>query len=136
MLGFGHVSRTAFFVWRSTKKMITRCSNILHCNCSHEDAASAGVLAIGDMGSTLRSVTVAGMVKRLADSVTIYTDNNESLSEQLSDRLGASPISVDSRGILKLEKGGLHTGVTIQFTDGTSKTESMIVSPSICPKII
>jgi hypothetical protein len=43
------------------------------------------------------------MARRIAKHVTIYTDNDEALSEQLRTNLGSDNIKVEARTISRLE---------------------------------
>lgn len=93
-------------------------------------AQSAGVLVSGGMATPSRSAEIAGMARRLADSVTIYTDSNESLSEQLREDMGNSQITVDARSIAHLEKSTVGHAIVIHFDDLTTKTEAFLAHES------
>ncbi|KAK6849414.1 hypothetical protein PG990_001707 [Apiospora arundinis] len=106
---------------------------IYHCLFCHgyEDkgVASAGVLAIGDIGNVGGALHMARMAKRLTPKVTIYTDGADALSGELVLGKGDDAvINVENRRIQQVEKGNT-TGseVIIHFEDGTSVSEGFIV---------
>ncbi|MCJ1247524.1 hypothetical protein MMC30_004738 [Trapelia coarctata] len=106
------------------------CPDLFWCDREKRRAQSAGVLAIGDMATPSRSTEIARMARRLADNVTIYTDSNKSLSEQLREDLGNSHITVDARSITHLEKSTVGHAVIIHFDDLTTKTEDFLAHES------
>lgn len=72
---------------------------------------------------------MARMARRLAGDVTIYTDGNEELAEQLRKTLeNDQNISIDNRQIRRLTKGAKAAEVDITFADGETVTEGFIVS--------
>lgn len=74
------------------------------------------------------------MAKRLADSVTVYTNDNATVGDAIRAKLHSSKIIFDNRKIasLRLRDGG--PSVQITFVDGTTKTEGFMVNhPSIVP---
>ena len=129
MLGNGHVSGLHKHMISFMLNSITHRFGCLFCH-GYEDrgAESAGVLAIGDLAAVFPSMLVARMAKRLAGDVTIYTDNNESLSKQFRESLGKSLIKVDNRPIARLEKSKVGAEVIIHFADDSVQTEGFLVS--------
>ncbi len=128
MLGNGHVSGLQeHMIWFLLNSIAHR-FGCLFCH-GYEDrgAEFAGVLAIGDLAAVFPAMLVARMAKRLAGDVTIYTDNNESLSKQIRESLGKSSIKVDSRSIARLEKRKVGAEVTIHFADKSVQTEGFLV---------
>ncbi|KAI5465312.1 hypothetical protein BGZ63DRAFT_373262 [Mariannaea sp. PMI_226] len=112
---------------------------IFHCLFCHgfeeRGAESVGVLAGGFLQHADMLAHVGPMAKRLAKSVTIYTNDNEQLHSEVQSKLHSSKIHFDNRKIarLQLQNGGPE--VTIHFTDGTSKTEGFIAShPTVAQK--
>lgn len=89
---------------------------------------SSGLLAQGDVSNVLVALHFARQGLRLSNYVTIYTNGNEKLADELTEALKAAPapISVDSRTISNLVKAPERAQVTLQFTDGTSKTEGFL----------
>jgi hypothetical protein len=88
---------------------------------------SVGVLAIGELGSTSDWLTSARMAKRLSEHVTIYTDDDETLSEQLRLQLDSNNIEVESRTISRLESKNKGAEVVVHFDEGASKVEDIVV---------
>ena len=75
------------------------------------------------------------MAKRLADKVTIYTDGNEELAEQLRSIVADdSAMQIDNRSIQRLSKGAHAAEVDMTFAGGAVATEGFIVSfaPFVC----
>lgn len=69
------------------------------------------------------------MAKRLADKVTIYTDGNEELAEQLRVIVANDPaMQIDNRTIQRLSKGPHNAEVDITLASGEVITEGFIVS--------
>lgn len=104
-----------------------------HCLFCHgyeeRGAKSAGVLAIGDLGNTFGSMHMGRMAKRLADKVTIYTDGNEELAEQLRGIVANDPaMRIDNRSIQRLSKGVQGSEVDVTLAGGEVVTEGFIVS--------
>lgn len=91
-------------------------------------AASAGVLAVGDVANVYGALHLARMARRLADTVTIYTDGAEELSEQIALLLNNDSLKVDRRELARLEKGNAtRSEVVVHFKDGSSKSEGLLV---------
>lgn len=112
---------------------------IFHCLFCHgfeeRGAESAGVLAGGFLNAPEMLIHIAPMAKRLAKSVTVYTNDNEKLHADAQGKLHSAKINFDNRKITRfqLEDGGPE--VTIHFEDGTTKTEGFIANhPSIAQK--
>ena len=107
-------------------------TNSFHCLYCHgweeKGVPSSGMLAQGDVSNVLVALHFARQALRLSDQVTIYTNGNEKLADELTEALKAAPapMTVDSRTIAKLVKAPERTQVTLQFTDGTSKTEGFL----------
>lgn len=72
------------------------------------------------------------MSKRLADKVTIYTDGNEELAEQLRGIVANDPaMQIDNRSIQRLSKGARAAEVDITLAGGEVVTQGFIVSSPI-----
>lgn len=70
---------------------------------------------------------VARNAAQLAKSVTIYSNGNESQTEDIQAAIGPSaPMTVDSRRITRFVLGPNKTGVTLHFEDGGTKDEAFI----------
>lgn len=75
---------------------------------------------------------VTPMAKRLAASVTVYTNGDASLATTVRASLHSTKINFDSRVITKLELISSGPCVRVHFEDGTSKVEAFLVNhPSI-----
>ncbi|UNI13905.1 hypothetical protein JDV02_000600 [Purpureocillium takamizusanense] len=79
---------------------------IFHCMFCHgfeeRGAESAGVLAGGIMASPEMLAHVTPMVKRLAHSVTVYTNGDEELAAATREKLRSSKIRFDTRRIARV----------------------------------
>ncbi|KAI1120228.1 putative thioredoxin reductase glit-like protein [Nemania abortiva] len=107
---------------------------IFHCLFCHgyeeRGAASAGVLAIGDVANIPPALHLARAAKQLADKVTIYTGGASDLASALSAALKddeKTAISTDARPITRLVKENEGTDVTVHFADGSSAREVFLV---------
>lgn len=93
-----------------------------------------GVFAGGFISSAERLSHVSPMAKRLAKSVTIYTNGNTALLEATEARLNSSKILFDNRRITRFQLHADGPAVDITFEDGTSKTEGFVAShPNVVP---
>ena len=91
------------------------------------DSASAGVLAVGDIASVGAALHLARMAKRLAPTVTIYTNGARNLYEQIILGLNGSEIKVDKRRIARLEQGSEQTRVIVDLEDGSDIHDGFLV---------
>lgn len=107
-------------------------TGIFHCLFCHgyEDRGvpSVGVLAVESMANASHPIMVSRMALRLTEKVTIYTNGNTDLAEQLQAATKKNiHMFLDSRVITKLEKGPSKADVVLHFSDGTSKVEGFLV---------
>lgn len=109
-------------------------SHSFHCLFCHgyeeRGAESAGVLAIGDVGSVHPALHLARSAKQLAKKVTIYTDGAQELADSLMGGLHASEkgaIVTDTRPISKLVKDKEATAVSVHFSWGPPAREGFLV---------
>lgn len=111
-------------------------SSIFHCMYCHgweeKDTPSAGVLATGDLANPVPALHFARQVLRMSQSVTLYTDGNESFAKDLEAVLEAAPekapVKIDTRKLSKLSKGPERAQVMLHFDDGASATEAFLAS--------
>lgn len=129
---------------------------IFHCMFCHgfeeRGAESAGVLAGGMMASADMLAHIAPMVKRLARSVTVYTNGDEDLAAATRGKLHSGKIRFDTRRIARValehppklhhhhhhhqdeeedsssSNDAASTAVTLHFEDGTSATEGFVAN--------
>ncbi|KAJ6446741.1 thioredoxin reductase GliT [Purpureocillium lavendulum] len=133
---------------------------VFHCMFCHgfeeRGAASAGVLAGGLLAGPEMLAHVTPMVKRLARSVTVYTNGDEALAEAARAKLRSGKIRFDTRRIARIamaehqkqqqqqqeqeqeqkeqqeqpqyDGGGDSTAVTLYFEDGTAATEGFVAN--------
>ncbi|KAF2265219.1 FAD/NAD(P)-binding domain-containing protein [Lojkania enalia] len=88
---------------------------------------SVGVIAIGKFGTVEMALRAATDFKRFANTVLIYTNGSESLSEKLiSAIINPQKIKVCSQRIKRLEKSGSGSEVTVYLEDGTAHVEGFI----------
>lgn len=103
-----------------------------HCLYCHgweeKGITSAGALLIGESAVPLVSFHIARQALRFSKKVTLYTDGNAQLADDLNKDLQASnaPMEVDARKIARLEKSLKRAEVTLHFEDGQSKTEGFL----------
>ncbi|KAK3307220.1 uncharacterized protein B0T15DRAFT_394737 [Chaetomium strumarium] len=97
-------------------------------------AASAGVLAIGDLGPAspasfpaaaalaFPALHVARMAKRLAKKVVVYTNGAPEFAKEIAAALGSDPvIVVDDRRVTRLQKANEESSeVIVHLEDGTT----------------
>ncbi|KAH7170035.1 hypothetical protein EDB81DRAFT_636467 [Dactylonectria macrodidyma] len=112
---------------------------IFHClfcdGFEERGADSVGVLAGGLLTAPEMLLHVTPMAKRLAKSVTVYTNANSQLHAGLQGKLNSTKIHFDDRKIarLQLQDGGPR--VSVHFADGSVKMEAFITNhPSIAQK--
>ncbi|KAM7213086.1 FAD/NAD(P)-binding domain containing protein [Rhypophila decipiens] len=101
----------------------------LYCNGWEEKGVpSAGMLAQGDVSNALVALHFARQALQLTNSVTIYTNGNHQLADDLQAALKAAPapMVVDSRRIVRLSKEPVRARITLYFDDETRKTEGFL----------
>ncbi|ETS82431.1 hypothetical protein PFICI_04307 [Pestalotiopsis fici W106-1] len=107
-------------------------SGVFHCLYCHgweeKGVKSAGMLAEGATGKWVPALHFARQALRMAETVTLYTDGNEELGQEIKDALKANPapMTVDTRKITKLVKAPERAQVTLHFASGESKTEGFL----------
>jgi thioredoxin reductase len=107
-------------------------SGIFHCLYCHgweeRGNATAGMLAEGDTGAVVPALHFARQALRMVEQVTLYTDGNEQLAQDLKAALDAAlaPMIVNSKKITKLVKESERARVTLHLDDGTSITEAFL----------
>jgi thioredoxin reductase len=86
------------------------------------------MLAEGDTGAVIPALHFARQALRMADQVTLYTNGNEKLAEELTAALKAAPapMTVNSKKITMLVKALERSRITLEFEDGTSITEGFL----------
>ncbi|GBF64179.1 thioredoxin reductase [Trichophyton mentagrophytes] len=105
--------------------------SIYHCLFCHgfeeRGAESVGVLAIGPTGNPKPAEHLARLAHNLAKTVTIYTNANDELAEQLQPAIEKDQwLSLDNRPLKQLHRtDGIP--VEVEMQDGTSKTEGFLV---------
>jgi thioredoxin reductase len=77
----------------------------------------------------MRAMHVAHNAAQLSSTVTIYTNDDASLSSSMSAAASKRPqkFKVDNRKIIKLVKSPAGSDVIVHFEDGTEKTEGFLV---------
>ncbi|KAL6354086.1 hypothetical protein LRP88_12419 [Fusarium phalaenopsidis] len=105
---------------------------IFHCLYCHgfeeRGAESVGVFAGGIFTVPEMVSHVAPMAKRLAKSVTVYSNGKESLLEGVRAKLHSSKINYDNRIIKSFQLVDNGPAVKITFEDGSSKVEGFVAS--------
>ncbi|KAM0427586.1 hypothetical protein ACHAPT_007547 [Fusarium lateritium] len=101
----------------------------LYCDGFEERGAeSVGVFAGGIVTAPEMLAHVTPMAKRLAKSVTVYSNGNESLIEGVRTKLHSSKINYDNRVIKSFQLVDDGPAVRITFEDGSSKVEGFVVN--------
>ncbi|MCJ1471292.1 hypothetical protein MMC07_009940, partial [Pseudocyphellaria aurata] len=105
--------------------------NCLFCHGFEErDSASAGVLAVGGIASVEAALNLGRMAKRLAPTVTIYTNGSEDLHDQIVLALKSDELKVEKRRISRLEHGSgsehEQVRVIVHLEDGSSIREGFL----------
>lgn len=89
---------------------------------------SAGVLAVDGLASPQHAMIMAQDGQKYAKQVTIYTNGNSTLAQQLSGMLGASTaMKLDVRKISRLSRGPNGANVVIDFADGSQAEETFLI---------
>ena len=71
------------------------------------------------------------MAHQLSQSVTIYTNGNTALVDEINCAVSDAPwLKVDTRPITKFEKGDAGKTVILHFDDAKTKQEGFLVSLS------
>jgi thioredoxin reductase len=87
---------------------------------------SAGLLATGMLANPMHAIINAKDALKFVDHVTIYTDSNEELKQQLSDKL-IEGMSTDSRSVTTIRGSKEQTGLYLDFDDGESQHLAFLV---------
>lgn len=111
--------------------LVVLIGNSFHCLFCHgfeeRGAPSVGVLAVGATGSLQLAEHLARLAHNLADAVTIYTNGDETLTEQIRPAIERDPwLSVDPRPIRRLQKTD-GVPVIVELQDGATKEEGFLV---------
>ena len=78
------------------------------------------------------AIHMAFMAGRLAKSITIYTNGEDTVTTQIKGSIDpAQPFTLEGRKIAKLEREPDNSAIHIYFEDGTSKRESFLVSCNV-----
>ncbi|KAF4444410.1 hypothetical protein F53441_11135 [Fusarium austroafricanum] len=107
-------------------------NGIFHCLYCHgfeeRGAESVGVFAAGFFSVADMIAHVAPMAKRLAQSVTVYTNGDTSMPDTVKTKVHSSKVSYETRAIksFALVNGGPSVKITLD--DGTEKVEGFVVS--------
>lgn len=86
------------------------------------------MLAEGDTSIAIVALHFARQALRMTEQVTLYTNGDEKLAQDLKEAVEAAPapMTVDSRKITKLSKAQERSQITLHFEDGTSRTEAFL----------
>ena len=86
------------------------------------------MLAEGDTGAVVPALHFARQALRMVDQVTLYTNGNSQLADELQAALDAAPapMTVNAKKITKLVKAPGRARITLHFDDGTSITEAFL----------
>lgn len=113
--------------------------SIFHCLFCHgyeeRGAQRAGVLCSDSAMLTQKPVAmvIGGMAQRFAETVTLYTQGNATLTKELQADLAASNLKVDDRKIVRVEQISETPadGLKIQFADGQTEELGFLVHAPI-----
>ncbi|KAK8150465.1 hypothetical protein MY1884_007969 [Beauveria asiatica] len=104
-------------------KVIFHC---LYCKGHEQRGASAGVLAVGPLATVNTALHIARQASALSKAVTLYTNGNENLANELVSSFGtAKQMKTDARKIKSFAcNSDGHGGVIVEFEDGSKVTEN------------
>lgn len=94
--------------------------------------ASAGVLATDDIGAVPPALHLARNVLQLVPKATIYTSGSKELAQSLQDAINDSKsekppqMVVDSRKIVRMQRGAKESQVILHFEDDSKVTEAFL----------
>lgn len=100
---------------------------LVHRGYEERGCSSAGVLAINGDGNFFAARHLALQARNLSDKVTIYTDGNGELADEVDSELGSFGFISDRRPLKSLSKGSKRAEVDLLFEDGTSDTAGFLV---------
>ncbi|KAI1647332.1 thioredoxin reductase [Daldinia loculata] len=89
-------------------------------------ATTAGLLAVGLLSNHAHALTNARDALKFADTVTIYTDDNQPLAAEILAKLD-SGLHVDNRKVKQLHGGRDGSGLVIEFDSGEQESHAFIV---------
>ncbi|KAJ5438530.1 uncharacterized protein N7458_009528 [Penicillium daleae] len=90
--------------------------------------ATVGVLGVGPIANVQRAVHLARMAHQLSQSVTIYTNGNTYLVDDLQSTVSdAQWLEIDARPITRFEKGETGKTVIVHFDDANTKQEGFLI---------
>ncbi|KAH7376595.1 hypothetical protein B0T11DRAFT_294072 [Plectosphaerella cucumerina] len=103
---------------------------VFHCLFCHgfeeRGAESAGVL-MGGLGTTAaKAMHFAGMAGHLAKTITIYTNGDSAMTDEVVKMAPNPPYQVDPRAIARVEMLPGQEGIVLHFTTGPSATERFL----------
>lgn len=93
----------------------------------HRGSKTAGLIAQEGLGNVFHAKMLADDANKYAEQVTIYTNSNPTLADEIKQALQVATIQVDNRKLRRLSKGTNKGEVIIEFEDGTRKLEQFIV---------
>ncbi|KAH6668681.1 hypothetical protein F5X68DRAFT_216624 [Plectosphaerella plurivora] len=103
---------------------------VFHCLFCHgfeeRGAVSAGILMGGMATTAAMAMHFAGMAGHLAETITIYTNGDETLTDEVVKLARNPPYQVDPRVISQLEMLPEQKGIVLHFTTGPSVTERFV----------
>ena len=105
--------------------------NSFHCLYCHgyeeRDSPSSGVLAVQGLANAPLALHFAENAAQLTSKVTIYTNGADQLQKDIAAHKGPNPaFEVDARTIRRLVKGPNLADITLEFSDGSKKTEAFL----------
>lgn len=89
-------------------------------------ALSAGLLAVDGLAHPAHAAMLAYDGFKFANSMTIYTNGNKELAEQISAAISTPGMSVDDRKIACLTEGP-GGKVVVEFADGATQEQTFLV---------
>ncbi|KAL5042774.1 hypothetical protein BDW71DRAFT_189360 [Aspergillus fruticulosus] len=89
---------------------------------------TVGVLGVGPIANIQRALHLARMAHQLSQSVTIYTNGNTALADEIWSAVSDAPwLKVDARTIARFQKGDVGKTVILHFDDAKTKQEGFLV---------
>jgi thioredoxin reductase len=93
----------------------------------HRGVEHAGLLAVDGLANVFHASMLADDGNKFASKITIYTNSNPALKDELSKAIQTADITLDDRKIVALSEGPNGAEVKIDFGDGSSAIEGFII---------
>lgn len=100
---------------------------LVHRGYEERGCAKAGVFAIDGDANLHAARHLAFQARNLSTNITIYTNGNAELADEIQSALGPCGFQAEARSFSKLVQNQPKRSLDIHFTDGTSETVGVVV---------